>query len=857
VELLERDEQLAMLSARLAEVRAGGRGRLVLIGGEAGAGKTALVRAFGERHRSVTLLAGGCEPLFTPRPLGPLLDIAAELGGELAELTERGASAGEVLLALARGLRGSSIVVLEDLHWADEATLDFLQLLGRRVVMMPALVIATYRDDELPHDHPLRLVLGGLRGAERLTVGPLSRDAVARLAAAHGADGAGLHARTGGNAFFVTEVLARRGVSTPGSVRDAVLARAARQPASARRLLEAVAVARPRAEIWLLERIAADELPELDACLATGMLRVEGDAVAFRHEIARSTIEEALPPHRQVALHRAVLAGLVGRGDPARLAHHAEASGDGAAVLEYSTAAGERAARLGAHREAAAHFAAALRHAGGLAPSARASLLERRAHACFVSGMIEEAVDAETRALEIHVTSGDRIREGDAHRLLSLFAWYQGDGARVAERSATAVAILEPLPPGRELALAYAHCATTYMMDFDVAGTREWGKKAMDLAERLGEPEVLVAAMRNVGTVELSHGRAQGREMLVRALELALARGMENHAAVCYCNLVSCAHDTRDYETAIAYLEAGRAYCDEHDLLAWDTYLGGWAARIALDHGRWADAGAVARENLERTRGSLPHSRFGSLLVLGVLHARRGDDDPWPALDEALAIAGRANELERLGPVAAARAEARWLAGEDGSIAQETDYALARADAVDHRWTIGELAIWRHRAGLPHAHAERLPPPYQAEIAGDVRGAAEFWAAHGCRYHAALALGGSHAEEGLRESLHELQGLGARPAAAIVARRLRRRGARGVQLGPRAPTRANPAGLTARQLDVLVLLTRGDRNAEIAAKLFLSEKTVDHHVSAILRKLGVRTRGQAAAEAARLGIAAR
>ena len=170
---------------------------------------------------------------------------------------------------------------------------------------------------------------------------------------------------------------------------------------------------------------------------------------------------------------------------------------------------------------------------------------------------------------------------------------------------------------------------------------------------------------------------------------------------------------------------------------------------------------------------------------------------------------------------------------------------------------IGELAIWRHRAGLPHAGGERLPPPYRAELAGDVRAAAEFWRARGCRYDAALALATSDAEDDLRESLRELQRLGARPAAAIVARRLRERGARGVQLGPRAATRANPAGLTARQLDVLALLTEGDRNADIAAKLFLSEKTVDHHVSAILRKLGVRTRGQAAAEAARLGIAGR
>jgi predicted ATPase len=320
VELLERETHFAMLDTWLEEVRRSGRGQMVLLGGEAGAGKTALVRAFGERHRSAAVLVGGCEALFTPRPLGPLVDIAAEVGGELAELTDRGASAGEVLVALGRALRGVSVVVVEDLHWADEATLDVVHLLGRRVASIPALVVATYRDDELGRDHPFRVVLGQLGAAHRVTVGPLSPGAVARLAAAQGIDGAVLHSRTGGNPFFVTEVLARGGVSMPGSVRDAVLARAARTPAAARRLLEAVAVARPRAEIWLLERIAADDLSELEACLGSGMLRAEADAVGFRHEIARAAIEDELPPDRRVGLHRAALAALAGRAEPARLA---------------------------------------------------------------------------------------------------------------------------------------------------------------------------------------------------------------------------------------------------------------------------------------------------------------------------------------------------------------------------------------------------------------------------------------------------------------------------------------------------------------------------------------------------------
>jgi DNA-binding CsgD family transcriptional regulator len=275
---------------------------------------------------------------------------------------------------------------------------------------------------------------------------------------------------------------------------------------------------------------------------------------------------------------------------------------------------------------------------------------------------------------------------------------------------------------------------------------------------------------------------------------------------------------------------------------------------VALDRGRWAEAAAMAAENLERSH-ALPHSRFRSLIVAGLLHARRGDADPWPALDEALAIAVAANELDTIGPIAIARAEARWLAGEDRLVEEESGEALARAERTGHLWLIGELSMWHHRAQVPRSGAERLPLPYRAELTGAVHTAAEFWRARGCRYDAALALTSSAAEDDLRESLRELQGLGARSAAAIVARRLRERGARGVRLGPRAATRENPAQLTPRELEVLELLTHGDRNADIAAKLFISEKTVDHHVSAVLRKLDVRSRAQAAAEAVRLGIA--
>ena len=860
--LLERAAELAALSNELAAVLRTGRGRLVLIAGEAGIGKSALVRSFCAGAGSTRILAGACDALHTPRPLGPLVDLADQTGGELAVRVDDSVGARELLASLVRELRrrSPSVVVLEDLHWADQATLDFVRLLGRRIETVPALVLVTYRNDELARVHPLRVVLGELPRMQvrRISLAPLSLAAVAQLAGAPEGAAAELHARTAGNPFYVTEALASGGASIPEGVRDAVLARAARLHTGAQMLLDAVAIAPPRAELSMLEALEPDRVAHLEACLESGMLRAERGGVAFRHEIARATIEDALPPDRARALHRRALLALAAlpreRDHLARLAHHAEAAGDGDAVLRYAPAAADQAAALGAHCEAAAQLECALRYAGGLDSEERANLLERRSYECYLTSAIDDAIDARREALAEHASRGDRLREGDCHRWLSRLLWFNADNVAAHEEARRAVELLEGQPPGRELAMAYSNVSQLMMLANDVAETRRWGARAGELAERLGETEILIHSLNNVGTAELCAGLMEGGGKLERSLVLAVEVGLEEHVARAYTNLAAGAIESRDHRRGDRHLEAGIAYCRARDLDSWLLYMLGWKAVSLLGQGDWAQAGRCATEVISRDSAAAA-TRITPLIVLGRLRARRGDPDPWGPLDGAAELASATGEIQRLGPVASARAEARWLAGEPHLVAAETDDALALALARGHGPEIGELCAWRRRAGiLDPVPSATLAEPFRLELDGDAAAASRAWERLGCGYEAAIVLAGSEDEAELRRSLTELQRLGARIPAARVARTLRERGVRDVRHGPRASTRRNAAGLTHRELQVLQLVADGMRNGQIAERLVVARKTVDHHVSSIIGKLLVRTRTEAVAEARRLGV---
>jgi DNA-binding CsgD family transcriptional regulator len=861
MELLERGAFLGSLEGWLATAR-NGEGRMVLLGGEAGIGKTALARAFCDRHGDdARVLWGACDALRTPRPLGPLLDIAREAGGELAALVAAEPTRHRLFGAFL-DLLGSAgrpvVAVVEDAHWADEATLDLLVFVGRRVPGTSAMVVVTYRDDEVGPEHPLGTVIGDLataRWVHRLELPVLTREAVATLARPQGIDPDRLHRITGGNPFFVTEVLAAPSRQVPPTVRDAVLARAARLSPGARGALDVAAVVPDRVELMLLEAVAGADTAAIDECLRAGMLRDDGRGVRFRHELARLAVERAIPAARRVELHRQILAYLVvaSRDEPARLAHHAEEAGMEAAVLEHATAAAERASALGAHREAVDHYATALRFAGGLAPRRLAELLERYAVECQYTERMAEALDAADRALGCWRREGDREREGALLARRSQYLWGVGKSVEALESAGAAVAMLEVHGPGPALAAAYCSVAMDRMLARDIPGAIEAGGRAIELAERFGQHELLSRALNAVGTAQWFSDPDQAPLTLGRSLQVAQEHGYDQSAAIAMMNLGSGAGEIRRYALADHWLREAIAWCTERDLDANRRYAQAWLARCHFEQGRWSEAGTTVA-SFAAERLAMPPSRIVALTVLGRLRSRRGDPDAMAPLEEAWELAVRTGDLQRTWPVAAGRAEHAWLTGQPTALPRLVAEPFALARRLGHEWAIGELGFWLWRAGALDSPPAGAARPYALQMAGDWRAAAAAWRELGCPYEHALALADSDAEADLLAALDQLERLGARPAADAVASRLRELGVRRLPRRLRRATLANPAGLTARELEVLALLGAGLRNVDIAARLHIAEKTVDHHVSAILAKLGVRTRREATQVAAARGI---
>ncbi|WP_062304796.1 ATP-binding protein [Demequina subtropica] len=851
--LVERDAQLSGLRASLDDALAGS-GVLAFVSGEAGAGKSTLMRAFAEQSAPrCRVRLGGADNVTTADALAAFHEAVPEIRPRLESEGDRVS-----LFTALRAALGSepSLVILEDLHWADEATLDALRYLARRLDGIPVMIAATYRPDDVSAQHPLTELLGDLATAPRtmrVEVPSLTLAGVATLVAGTDAalDPVALHLRTGGNAFFVSELLAAGSMALPASVSDAVLARFARLPAAAQDAACAAATLGSAADAGLIAAVAGRGVDAVDLCLDDGVLVAGADGVGFRHELARQAVEQGMSALRARQLHRRALREVEARTpeDHRRIAHHAARCGEQESVVRHATAAGRRAAQLGAHREAAAQFRSALQQ--GVAGVDRAALFVELSYQCYLTDQLREAITARQHALELHSLHGDDAAVGEDERWLSRLSWFLGRGAD-AERYATrAIASLEPHGETPALAMALSNLAQLRMLAMDDAEVTRWGGRALALATRLGETEIQAHALNNLGASAVMSGRVEeGTARLHQSLDVALAGGLEEHVARAYTNLGAVAVEQRRYGPGMRELEAGIRYCEERDLDSWTRYMQAWRCVALGDLGRFEESLAVARIVLGAS-GVAPVSAIPAAAAAGRVAARRGDD-PVAYLSMASDLASGTGELQRIAPASCAAAEDAWLRGAASEVEDLTRSAWDLA--LDHRdpWALGELAWWRLLGGIESEPGIDVPEPFARMLAADWGGAARTWTEIGSPVWAAYAAALDPDPAAADRAVRALDELGA-PLAVEAVLRTRRQRDLPLPRRPRGAARTNTAQLTARELEVLRLLGQGLSTPDIARDLVLSPRTVEHHVSAVLRKLGEPTRARAVAAAQRLG----
>jgi DNA-binding CsgD family transcriptional regulator/tetratricopeptide (TPR) repeat protein len=859
--MLERDAELSALAHAVREA-ADRHGSVVLVKGEAGIGKSCLVEAL-RSHLPAEgrMLVGYCDDLATPRTLGPFRDLVGSVGTELSRAVTDGSERDRVLTALRTELtwpEHPTVLVIEDVHWADDATLDALRYLIRRIADLPAVLVLTYRDDELNREHPLHGLLGQASRSDHVRHLPLrrlSQQAVRRLSAESSVDAHDLFELTSGNPFFVHELLASaQGERVPPTIADAVMARVRSLDSSVQDVLEQLAVVPSALDRWLVDVLVPGAgqgtVTALAAAEERGLLSVSTRKIAFRHELTRRTIADAVPAARLMVLNQRVLDALIDHdgSDVARIVHHAAQAGDENAIIRYGPVAGRDAAGAGAHREAVAHFGLVLEHPDRFAPGERAELLAQYAIECYTIGAIDKAVEAGQRAVEENRSLDDPRPLGSSLRWLSRIWWMAGNRANAEQAGQEAISVLERAGDNRLLALALSNESQLCMLACRHAESIEYGERAATLAREAGDAAVTAHALTNIGISRWVRGDPAGQPLLDEALLVALEAGDVEDACRAYVGLVWNLLDWFRLDEAERYLTAAMKLAEETEFFGILSYMQVARARLDFARGSWDEAirGAEAAAD-----AFLP-ARCAALIVLGRVRARRGQPQAARLLSSAWKLAVQIDELQRLAPAAAACAEDAWLRGDHARVPDIATPVYAEARRLGDRVHQAELGYWLTRAGqLAETGSGH---PYALQAAGQWREAAELWQAAGCPYEHAAALAESPDPGDLLASLEILDELGATPLATLVRGQLRALGTTRIPRGPRGETRVNPAGLTTRQVEVLRLLGMGYTNAQIASQLVVSVRTVDSHVAAVLAKLGAASRREAAASAAQLGV---
>ncbi len=669
------------------------------------------------------------------------------------------------------------MVVVEDVHWADEATLDLLSFLGRRLRDARCLLVITYRDEGLPFNDPLVISLGDLSslpGTRRIAIPPLTRATVDELAAGGPMSGEELYRLTGGNPFFVGEVLRGAPGEIPPSARDAVLARLALLPPMGHRYAETAALLGSRADPGLLVEVVGDDPAALDALVASGLLVSDGSGLRFQHELARVAVEQVVPAHRRTPLHERILAVLVQRvvTDDARLAYHAEGADDTDAVLRYAPEAARQAAALRSHREAALQLERALRFADAEPGPARARLYDALAWELAFVDRWEEAAEHAERALALWLDADDPTARSGTELFLARVMWRLNRGRESQQLTQQGWATVAHLGDSPALARANADLAYAHLNDGRDAEAIELLHEAEKLATELDLPDVLSDAL-NTEACALANAEDPGwHDLMRRSIEVAREHQLQNPVGRGYANMHAMLVIERRYAEATHWYREGSAYCEEHDIATYGTCLQSSQAEVELGIGEWDRAETTSRQILARAFLS-PANRIPALQTLGVVLGRRGDPEAMALLDGAVESVLTTGEPAWVAGTVPCRAEVHWLRGEKAAALEDVRRAAEVVDVLDG-WHRGLVATWLRRLGeRVEVDPDTLPEPYRLSIIGDHEASARAWERLLCPWEAALARYDAGTESSLREALAGFETLGADAAVRMCRRELR------------------------------------------------------------------------------------
>ena len=863
--LTERDHELGELKARADAARAG-RGGMVIVCGESGAGKTSFVDSFVEGWaRDERVLWGMCDPLPTPRPLGPIHDFAHRLAPDTQAVMERSDLPYDIFAAIYDDLRTApSVFVLDDLHWADQGTIDLLRFMLRRISQTRSIAVGIARDEEVSVNHPMRALLGDVARsahAVSLPMRPLSVQAVEALVGGRSVDPVWLHRVTGGNAFFVCEMLDHYGAAAgspgdelPTNVRDAVLARTSGLDSAAWDLLNLLTCSPGAIPDHLLADLGVT-LPASRALTDAGLIRRSARGVAFRHDLCRLAVRSVIPPGAEPHLHRRLIEAYEATShvDSAVLTHHALGAKDVERVRRAACVAGIEAARSGAHTQAAEFFTIALDQGGALPPEDEAELLELLAAEFYLIDRLTDAISACKRAMRIRRELGEAAAVSADHQSLSVYEWYNAN-REIAEGHATdAVTVLDAESDDVEQLVQLGHAFATQaylaLQASDLDQTNNLVARAREIADRTGDSDldVGVSLIENYGV--LLAGDTRGREKILSILE-AGPKNIDELYSSGWSNLTYLDVEQRRLDIAADLLDISIPLMHEHDLPICRVWQTGARARLQLLVGEWDDATADADLVLEAP--SAPLARTWPLVIRALVALRR-EGGGSEAINDAWQLACRYGEPMRTLPAAAAIVESAWTTDVVDDRIPQCRKILVAGPVTGLEWSRGELAVWLRRLG-ERVDVVGVAEPYRLLLDGAYEAAADEFQRLSMPYDAALALVDSGDPAHAARALDILDRLGADEVAAKVRRDLRSRGHSAVPARRRSATLSNPAGLTARQVDVLRLLDDGLTKVELADRLFLSVKTVDHHVSAILTKLDVNKRRDAVRRGRELGL---